>query len=91
MGECQVDAPQKPEIAGLLVEIDRRRTPHKFVFSLEGRIDVPPCRVSVAKFSNAREIRDFAKAWVSLHRSGADESKVMLTNGGSKGGSTLCR
>lgn len=63
-----MDTLYRPEIAGLSVEIDRRRTPHKLVFSLEGRSDVPPCRVSAAKFASPRDVLDFAKAFVSLHR-----------------------
>ena len=58
----------RPDIEGLLIEVDRRRTPHKLVFTLEGRSDVPPCRVSASKFASPREVLDFARAWVSLHR-----------------------
>jgi hypothetical protein len=66
-----MDASFRAEIAGLSVEIDRRRTPHKLVFSLEGRSDVPPCRVSATKFASPREVLEFARAWVSLQRPGA--------------------
>ncbi len=66
-----MDLPIKPDIPGLSVEIDRRRMPHKLVFSLEGRSDVPPCRVSVSKFASPRDVLEFAQLWVSLHRTGS--------------------
>jgi hypothetical protein len=68
-----VDFHQGVLVDGVLVEIDRKRMPHKFVFSLEGRRDVQPCRVSVAKFSTAQELQEFARAWASLQKDRPDE------------------
>lgn len=59
-------------VHGVLVEIDRRRMPHKFVFSIEGRRDLAPCRVSVAKFSTVQELQEFAIAWASLQKEQPD-------------------